>query len=177
MERYGFPTKPAAKKAYYTILMGGGEAKICLDQVQFGWDAPRDIKTKVIKGIPGFQELINHLKAELSKTGRITLTSGNRIFVPSDHMVIPYLLQGDESQLMKQAAIYVDEEVRRRKLQKHILKVGDIHDEWQTRTRKEVTEEYVDFALSCFPKAGDSFGYLIPIEGDSNVGRNWAETH
>lgn len=177
MARHGFPSKPAAKKAIYTILMGGGDAKIATDQVQFGWTPPKDIRTRVINSIPGFSELIAKLQSELSRTGRITLCDGTRLIVPSPHMVIPYLLQGDESRLMKQAMIYVDEEVRRRKLTKEILKVGDIHDEWQTRVRTELVDDYVSFALPCFGRAGDTFDYLIPIEGDANVGDNWAETH
>lgn len=177
MAKHGFPNKPAAKKAIYTILMGGGDAKIAVDQVQFGWQPPKDIRTRVINGIPGFAKLIAYLKEELRDTGRITLCDGSRLLVPSDHMVIPYLLQGDESRLMKQAMIYVDEEVRRRKLTRDILKVGDVHDEWQTRVKTEIVSEYIDFALPCFGKAGDSFGYLCPIEGDAKVGDAWSETH
>lgn len=177
MALYGFPNKPAAKKAYYTILMGGGEAKIAADQVQFGWDAPATLKRQIIAGIPGFKQLQNKLEKELSNTGRITLCDGTRLLVPSPHMVIPYLLQGDESRLMKQTMIYIDEEVRRRKYERDILKVGDIHDEFQTRVRTGLVDSYIEFALPCFRRAGESFEYLIPIEGDANVGDNWAETH
>lgn len=181
MARLGFPTKPASKKAYYTILMGGGGAKIAIDQHQFGWHLSakegNELKRAVVASIPGFSELIAVLESELEKTGRITLCDGTRLAVSSPHMVMPYLLQGDESRLMKQAMIYVDEEVRRHRLSQQVLKVGDIHDEWQTRTRKEVTQEYIDLALPCFLRAGQKFDYLIPIEGDANVGRNWAETH
>jgi DNA polymerase-1 len=177
MARHGFPSKPAAKKAIYTILMGGGDDKIATDQVQFGWSPPMDIRMRVIEGIPGFNKLIKTLQSELRKTGRITLCDGTRLLVPSEHMVIPYLLQGDESRLMKQAMIYVDEEIRRRKLTKYILKVNDVHDEWQTRVREEFVHEYVDFALPCFNKAGESFGYLIPIEGSCAIGDHWGQTH
>ncbi len=177
MAKHGFPSKPAAKKAIYTILMGGGDAKIASDQVQFGWQPPYDIRSRVINGIPGFKDLIDKLQRELSKTGRITLCDGTRLLVPSPHMVIPYLLQGDESRLMKQAMIYVDEETRRRKYTREVLKVGDIHDEWQTRVREPVVPEYVDYALPCFVRAGESFDYNILIEGSSAIGDNWAETH
>lgn len=177
MALYGFPNKPAAKKAYYTILMGGGEAKIAADQVQFGWSAPSTLKRQIISGIPGFKQLQDKLEKELSSTGRITLCDGTRLLVPSPHMVIPYLLQGDESRLMKQTMIYIDEEIRRRKYDKYILKVGDIHDEFQTRVLDELTDDYVEFALPCFSRAGESFDYLIPIDGDATIGDNWAMTH
>lgn len=177
MARYGFPSKPAAKKLYYTVLMGGGSAKVAADQVQFGWQPPSNIKELVISGIPGFKQLQQKLEKELRETGRITLCDGTRLLVPSPHMVIPYLLQGDESRLMKQTMIYIDEEVRRRRLQREVLKVGDIHDEFQSRVRAELVDSYIDFSLPCFLRAGDSFEYLIPIEGSAAIGDNWAETH
>ena len=164
-----------------TIFMGGGGAKIAADQAQFGWKigpaTGNKLKNGIISGIAGFKELINYLQSELERTGRITLCDGTKLFVPSDHMVIPYLLQGDESRLMKQTMIYIDEEVRRAKLSKHVLKVGDIHDEFQYRARPEVHEEFIALALPQFLNAGHSFDYLIPIEGDAAIGKNWAMTH
>ncbi len=177
MQRFGFPSKPASKKAYYTVLMSGGNKKVALDQVQFGWIPPSNIKELVIDGIPGFRKLEAFLHKELQNTGRITLCDGTRLLVPSPHMVIPYLLQGDESRLMKQTMIYIDEEIRKRKLQNDILKCADIHDEFQTRVRDEYVDEYVGFALPCFERAGLSFDYLIPIEGSAAIGDNWAMTH
>jgi hypothetical protein len=55
------------------------------------------IRARMIATIPGFQELIDRLQNELLKTSRIRLCDGTPILVPSPHMVIPYLLQGDES--------------------------------------------------------------------------------
>ncbi len=180
-ERLGLANKPAAKKFLYTTLMGGGGAKLAVDQAQFGTHLTAKegnaLKDMLIDGIPGFRELINKLQRELRKTGRITLCDGQRLLVPSDHMVIPYLLQGDESRLMKKAMILTDQAVRRAGLAEHVLKVGDIHDEWQTRVRHEVVDEYVSLALPCFPQAGEFFDYNILIEGDAKIGNNWAETH
>jgi len=179
--RLGLVSKPAAKKFLYTTLMGGGGAKLAADQAQFGTHLSAKqgeaLKNALIDGVPGFRALINKLQTELRKTGRITLCDGHRILVPSDHMVIPYLLQGDESRLMKKAMILTDQAVRRAGLSKSVLKVGDIHDEWQTRAREETVEEYISLALPTFLQAGEFFNYLIPIEGDANVGDHWGDTH
>lgn len=177
MALHGFPSKPAAKKAIYTILMGGGSAKIAQDQVQFGWQPKKSLKDDVIDSIPGFRKLIERLQTELRKTGRITLCDGTRLLVPSDHMVIPYLLQGDESRLMKKAMILTDQAVRRAGLSQSVLKVGDIHDEFQTRVREGLEDTYVDLTLPTFLQAGEFFNYLIPIEGDYKIGDHWGETH
>lgn len=164
-----------------TTLMGGGGAKLAVDQAQFGTHLTaaegNKLKDMLIDGIPGFRDLINHLQRELRKTGRITLCDGHRLIVPSDHMVIPYLLQGDESRIMKKAMILTDQAVRRAGLAEHVLKVGDIHDESQYRVREECVDDFVGMALGAFPEAGEFFDYLIRIEGDCKVGNNWSETH
>lgn len=177
----GLANKAAAKKFYYTLMMGGGGARLAADQAQFGTiltaKEGEALKDKMISSIPGFHKLIANLERELDRTGRITLCDGTPILVPSPHMVIPYLLQGDESRLMKRATHYVDQACRANKWQEHVFKVADIHDEWQFKVRNEYVEAFIEKALPCFPRAGESFGYLIQIDGDYKVGKTWAETH
>lgn len=181
IEVLGLANKAAAKKFYYTLMMGGGGARLAADQAQFGTKLTaregEALKKKMVASIPGFGDLIRKLERELERNGRITLCDGTPILVPSPHMVIPYLLQGDESRLMKKAMILVDEEVRRRKHTAYVFKVADIHDEWQLRVRDEILEEFIDYALPCFNRAGEYFDYQIPIDGDAKVGKTWAETH
>lgn len=181
IEVLGLANKAAAKKFYYTLMMGGGGARLAADQAQFGTKmTPKEGEQKrlaMIATIPGFEELISKLEKELEKTGRIRLCDDTPILVPSPHMVIPYLLQGDESRLMKRAMVYVDEEVRRNKIAEHVRKAADIHDEWQYCVRNEYVQQFVDLALPCFPRAGESFNYNILITGDATIGKTWAETH
>jgi DNA polymerase-1 len=173
--------KAAAKKFYYTLMMGGGGKRLAGDQAQFGTKmTPEEGNQKreaMIASIPGFGDLISSLEKELENSGRITLCDGTPILVPSPHMVIPYLLQGDESRLMKRAMVYVDEEVRRHGLSPYVFKVADIHDEWQYKVKNEYVERFIELAIPCFLRAGESFGYRIAIEGDYKVGKTWAQTH
>lgn len=177
----GLANKPAAKKFYYTLMMGGRGKRLAADQMQFGTKmTAKEGEAKrlaMIATIPGFGDLIKGLEHELEKTARIRLCDGTPILVPSPHMVIPYLLQGDESRLMKQALIYTDEEIRKARLGKYVFKVADIHDEWQWKIDNDAVEEFISLTLPCFPKAGETFDYNIIIEGDAKVGKTWAETH
>lgn len=181
IEVLGLAHKAASKKFYFTLMMGGGGARLAADQYQFGTKMTaregEAKKKELIKSMPGFYELIEALEKDLEQTGRIRLCDGTPILVPSPHMVIPYLLQGDESRLMKQAMIYVDEIIRRNKWSKYVLKVADIHDEHQYRAHNDVMNEFVEAALPCFPRAGERFNYNITIEADYKVGKTWAETH
>jgi hypothetical protein len=177
----GLANKAAAKKFLYTTLMGGGGERLAADQAQFGTTlSKRDgerLKRLLIDSIPGFKDFIDGLTEELESTGRIRLCDGTPILVPSPHMVVPYKLQGDESRLMKRAMVYVDQEVRKAHLSTSVLKVADIHDEWQWRVRNEHVQTFIDLALPCFLRSGESFNYRVPIEGDCKVGKTWAETH
>ena len=179
IETLGLANKAAAKKFFYTLIMGGGGGRLAADQLQFGTRLTAKegdvLRQKMIDSIPGFNDLIKRLQNELRRKGRITLCDGTPILVPSDHMVIPYLLQGDESRLMKKASIYLDEDIRRHRLR--AAKVADIHDEWQFVVHEESLERFCELALRCFPRAGDAFAYRLPIEGDIRVGKTWAETH
>lgn len=175
----GLANKAAAKKFLYTTLMGGQGPRLAADQAAFGTKlTPADgyrLRQRLIDSVPGFQDLIDKLEDELNKTGRIKLCDGTPILVPSPHMVIPYLLQGDESRIMKKASILLDQEIRRHKYDSH--KVGDIHDEWQFKVRREHVEGFVTDALKVFPRVGKFFNYRVPIEGSAKVGDTWAETH
>jgi DNA polymerase I len=181
IEVLGLANKAAAKKFYYTLMMGGAGGRLAADQAQFGTKMTAKegniLKEKMIASMPGFGELIKKLEKELELTGRIRLCDGTPILVPSPHMVIPYILQGDESRLMKQALVYVDQEIRRHRLQEHVLKVADIHDEWQWRVRKQYVAQFIGLALPCFNRAGETFNYKIPIDGAAKEGLTWAETH
>lgn len=77
---------------------------------------------------------------------------------------------------MKKAAILTAAETRRRKLD--VLKVGDIHDEWQNDVHKGSVEEFTgDVCPPAFARSGEFFNYNLPIACDSKVGLTWAETH
>lgn len=170
----GKPGRALAKTIVYATLMGAGDNRISVE-AKIPLDDAKAAKKIFFDKVPGLPGLIKRLKGELNKTGRITLCDGSRIMVPSDHMVIPYLLQGDESRIMRQTAILVDEGVRRAKIE--AWKVGDIHDEWQNVVHNDCVGQFRDICSRAFPDTGRIFKYRVPLESDCNVGRSWAETH
>jgi DNA polymerase I len=170
----GIGTRADAKTFIYAFLLGAGDAKV--GQIVKG--TTRDgaaTKKRFINNFPGLSELLNRLKRQRERTGRITLIDGTPVLVSSDHMVLGYLLQGDESRIMKQAKILVDREISRRKLD--VLWVGDIHDEWQSDVLNEHVDEFIEICEWAFKTAGEMFNYNIPIECDAKKGLTWAETH
>jgi DNA polymerase-1 len=170
----GLGTRDQNKTFGYAALLGAGAAKT--GQI-FGVSEKegKKIKEKWIATIPGLRQLYDRLEGELKRTGRITLCDGTKVLVSSPHMVLAYLLQGDESRIMKQAAIYTDQAVRREKLD--VLKVGDIHDEWQNDVAVGDVARFTELCRGAFAEAGRSFNYNLPIECEAKVGLTWAETH
>lgn len=52
-----------------------------------------------------------------------------------------------------------------------------IHDEVQLVCDPKYTAQIQEQAMLAFPQAGEFFGFLCPIEGDSRVGSDWSQTH
>jgi DNA polymerase-1 len=173
-QTFGLESRSLVKTITYATLMGAGDSRIATE-ARVTLDEAKMAKAKFFSAIPELPALINRLKNEVKRDGRITLCDGARILVPSPHMVIPYLLQGDESRIMKQAGIYVDEGVREQQLD--ALKVGDIHDEWQSDVLQSHIEQFIALCHNAFSRAGISFSYNLPIECDAKIGLTWAETH
>lgn len=167
-------TRANNKNFIYAYLLGGGNAKL---GALLGVDAKAGgrIKNKFTNNFPGLKELLARIQGDVKRTGRLRLCDGAMAFVPEPRLALAYLLQGDESRIMRQAGIYVDEEIRRKGLD--VLKVGDIHDEWQSDVSIGDTEEYLRVCRESFKRAGETFRYNLPIECDGKVGKTWAETH
>jgi DNA polymerase-1 len=173
-QRMRLPSRALTKTITYATLMGAGDEKIAREAKVTVSEA-REAKASFFEQVPGLKKLVNRLKGELKRTGRITLCDGARVMVSSDHMVIPYLLQGDESRIMKQAGVYIDEGCRRSRIDS--LLCGSIHDEYQFDVLNDDIDSFRDLCETSFRKSGESFGYDVPIEGSTQVGRTWSQTH
>ena len=170
----GLATRALTKTITYATLMGAGDARIAAE-AKVSMREAKAAKQLFFEQVPQLPALIRRLQAELKRTGRITLCSGAKVLVPSDHMVIPYLLQGDESQIMKQAMIFINDKIRREKLD--ALFVGNIHDELQNDVRNDCVERFIKICKEAFQESGRSFDYNLQIDCDAKVGLSWAQTH
>jgi DNA polymerase-1 len=167
-------SRALAKTICYATLMGAGDGRVA-EEARVSLKEAKEAKAKFFEQVPELPSLIGRLQQEWRKTGRISLCSGNKILVPRDYVVIPYLLQGDESQIMKKALIYISAEVKRQKLD--AMKVCDVHDENQWDVAKDHVEALTKIFDESFKKAGEFFNYNLPIACSYNIGERWSETH
>ena len=171
----GFASRAVAKTFIYAFLLGAGDAKV--GQIIGGSTKDgREVKGRFVANFPGLSDLLDDLERQVERTGRIILCDGTPIIVSAPHTRLGYLLQGDESRIMKKAAILAAKENFRRKLD--VLKVGDIHDEWQNDVFKDHTDEFAyEVCPYSFRSSGEFFNYRLPIDCDAKVGLTWASTH
>lgn len=173
-ELAGLRTRAMAKTFIYAFLLGAGDAKIGSIIGGTSKDG-REVKSRFIKNFPGLGDLLDNLERQVERTGRIRLCDGTPIIVSRPHTRLGYLLQGDESRIMKKAAILVDELNRKQGLD--VLKVGDIHDEWQSDVLNEHVDPYIANCKIVFPTVQELFKYRVPLDCDAKVGLTWAQTH
>jgi len=170
----GFATRAVAKTFLYAYLLGAGDAKV--GQIIGGsTSAGKEVKSRFQNNFPGLNELLTSLQKQIDRTGRIKLCDGTPVIVDRPHTKLGYLLQGDESRIMKQAMILIHKEIRRQNLD--ALLVGNIHDEFQWDVLTEHVETLIEIFHQCFKKAGEFFEYRIPIECSVSVGLTWSQTH
>lgn len=171
----GFATRSIAKTFIYAFLLGAGDAKV--GQIIGGSTKDgKEIKARFIGNFPGLANLLDDLGRQVERTGRIVLCDRTPLIVSAPHTRLGYLLQGDESRIMKKAAIIAAAENHKRKLD--VIKVGDIHDEWQNDVLAGHAQEFAtEVCPYSFKLAGESFNYRLPIDCDAKIGRTWAETH
>jgi DNA polymerase-1 len=173
--------KPAAKKAYYSFILGAGALKLGADAKSLGAFGDVDAETagkaikKTLKKItPGLAELLKTLEKEWkANNGWLTTLDGGLVRCPSSHMCLCYKIQPGEAVIGKLGSIRVWDTCQ----DLDYLKVGDIHDEWQFDCLPEHAEELGKRACAAITWAAKELGLSVPFEGDYKVGATWAETH
>ena len=90
------------------------------------------------------------------------------------------LLQSSGAIIMKQVVINIHNNIEQNLSLSHGQEWEQmlmIHDEVQVSCKPEHTEQIREQALQAFPQAGKFFGFKCTIDGDSRVGKTWADTH
>lgn len=161
-------------------------AKTLLYAIQYGAQAPRvaaTIGVSVAEGAKIRNQFLQRLGLEgvmqdaqdEQAVGRVRLIDGSQVVCPSPHSALNYRLQGGGARVMALGCIFLEQEIHRKGLDS--LKVGDIHDEWQYDVHPDDAEEHGRLAVQAIRDAGEELRMNIPLDGESKIGRTWAETH
>ncbi len=166
-------SRNVAKTFVYAWLLGAGTAKIASILGCSHKDAIFEAK-RFVELTPGLKDFLL-LKKRVADRGYLIGLDGRVIWVPSNHLSLTAFLQGGEAVVMRLANLIWDREAQKRKLD--YKQVAMVHDEWQTETSMKDYKEIQALQVDSFAKAGKKLGMNVPLTGESNEGRNWAETH
>ena len=139
-----------------------------------GREAGKRLRESFFSSLPSFEALKNRVSREASK-GYLKALDGRKLFVRSEHAALNTLLQGAGALVMKQALIILDKRIKDKGLDAKF--VANVHDEWQLEVREDQADEVGKLGVIAIRETTCSLELKCPLDGEYNVGNNWAETH
>jgi DNA polymerase-1 len=179
----GLPTRNDAKTFIYAFLYGAGDVKIgsiVSPEADEGTQKKvgRKLKRKFLASTPALRQL-RQAVVEKAEKGPLKGLDGRLLRIRSTHAALNTLLQSAGALIAKVATIFAYQELTTRgyKFGKDWALVAHVHDEMQAEARPEIAEEVGNVLVQSMRRAGEFFGFNIPIDGEWKIGNNWAETH
>jgi DNA polymerase I-like protein with 3'-5' exonuclease and polymerase domains len=131
-------------------------------------------------GVPALKKLKQQLEQTIGLRGYLLGLDRRILHCRSAFKGLNVLLQSAGAILMKQVVVNIHQNI-----EQHLdLPHGQgweqmlmIHDEVQIACDPQYTEAIREQAMNAFPQAQEFFDFRCKIEGDSRVGKTWAETH
>ena len=169
----GLSERSQAKTFIYGWLYGAGDAKIG-SIVGGSSKQGKILKERFLENIPQLAKLIKKVKAA-ADTGKVPSLVGGWIRIRHDHAALNTLLQGAGATVMKVALIEAYNSLTTAKIPFKI--VANVHDEWQVETPKHFGKAVGMHLRQGIINAGVVLKLNCPLDGEFNIGNNWAETH
>lgn len=139
-----------------------------------------EVKTRLLEGIDGFQELIGAIQAKAQSHGYVKGIDGRRIRVRSAHAALNTLLQGTGAIIMKKALAIYHERITTEHGLVHGIDFGycaNVHDEVQQETKPQFAELCGLTFKQSITAAGEHWNFRCRLDGAFDIGTNWHETH
>ena len=171
----GLETRPQAKTFIYGFLYGAGVGKLG-EIVGAGADEGAELKDRFLKKIPALAKLIDAVQ-KASERGYLVGLDGRKLNVRSPHAALNVLLQSAGALICKQWMVEFDRALKEKGLLESCQQVAWVHDEIQLETKEDMANEIGELAVECIKKAGEHFSIRCELDGEYNIGDNWAETH
>lgn len=133
-----------------------------------------------LQGVPALKKLKQQIEETIGSKGYLRGLDRRILYCRSSFKGLNLLLQSAGAVLMKQVVSFTH-----RNIEENLSLAHDkdwqqllmVHDEIQLACAPQHTEVIREQAMLAFPQAQEFFGFACKIEGDSRVGRTWADTH
>jgi DNA polymerase I-like protein with 3'-5' exonuclease and polymerase domains len=172
MEAAGLHDRQQAKTFIYAFLYGAGDHKLA-SILNCTVEQARRVRANFTNNIPGFKEFKADFEKEVGATGKIKLLDGSVVWAEEPHKFLNYKLQGDGAVAMKQALLNYYPTMK--KLNGRL--VVQAHDEWQIESPFHCVDIVGKAAVKSIEQVSEQFGMFVPLTGEYQVGRSWADTH
>lgn len=178
-----------AKTWFYAFIYGAGDEKLGFILTKKKGEQSKAIGLKSRKtfmaSLPALGKLVERVRDTVKKRGFLRGLDGRLLSIRHQHSALNTLLQGAGAAQMKRALVILDKSLQEMGFKNtgHYLDmidyefIANVHDEWQIETREELGEAIGKAAVAAIRKAGESFGFRCPLDGEYKLGHNWAETH
>jgi DNA polymerase I len=185
-EQFGVATRDISKRLLYGMLYGCGAAKAgtIIDPNEKDELVLRKLGSTAInsfmQGVPALKKLKQQLDETIGSRGYLRGLDRRILHCRSAFKGLNVLLQSAGAILMKQVVIFTHSNIENSLSLvhgHHWEQLLMVHDEIQIACHPEYTESIRQQAMLAFPQAQEFFGFQCLIEGDSRVGKTWAETH
>lgn len=186
-------SRDIAKNVMYCLLFGGGDPKLGKTAKKPGQG--KELRAKLYQELEGLGELMERLTKEWKETARqrynakfnrmeyfdgtITGLDGRPIKVPSEHMLLVYLLQSDEAIMMAKAYNRFHERMDELgyTFGKEYGTVCWYHDEFTVECAEDIADIVKEVSEDAIKWAGEFYKILCPHLGQGKIGKNWYDIH
>ena len=167
-------TRNQAKGVFFAFLFGAGNAKIA-NMLDAPVATGKEVKEKLLRGVPGMSQLINKIKGFYNSHGYIPGIDGRKVFPESDHKALNYLIQSTEAILMKRTWVRICQQLKQEGIEYKLLLT--YHDELSIEINETDTERATEIMKHWFAEAPKELGVDIMEAGDVLTGSNYFEVH
>jgi DNA polymerase-1 len=164
----GLAERSQAKTFIYGFLYGAGVGKLG-EIVGKGGKEGTILKKRFLAKLPALATLIERVQ-KAAERGYIVGLDGRHLKVRSPHSALNVLLQSAGALICKQWMVEFNYALIEQGLKESCTQVAWVHDEIQLETKE-------DMSVECIKRAGDAFSIRCELDGEYNIGNNWAETH
>ena len=172
MKAAGLSTRNEAKTFIYAFMYGAGTEKIG-SIVGGGAKRGRELKKTFLENMPDLRKLQNKVVDKVGTLGYINGLDGRRLYVRYSHAALNTLLQGAGAIVCKQWAVTIDEYIRRKKLDAHL--VCSVHDQYVYEVHKDYIDTFKKVCYKSIAEAGEVLNVRCPLTCEVGVGKTWFE--
>lgn len=162
-----------AKTMIYAMCYAAGDTKLG-EILGKGPSEGRQLRNNFYKANPAFKNLVGQLKRVVEDRGYLYGLDGRKLAIRG-HAHLNVLLQSAGALIAKKWLQIAYHQIKQQQLDATI--VAWIHDELQIAARPEEAENVGNLFRNSAKKAGEYFGFKIPIDAEYTIGTTWADTH